>query len=125
MFFPFYNPYHSCVESYKSLYSLKKKMYYIIGGVIVIIVLLKIKFTTNDSQRKKLIHEINTHLIKNIQWTHKEQTETLTFSPTTIARLPREYKNNNYNVMLSGFNIGLLVKHSDIFDIRKLHDPTY
>ena len=100
-------------------------MYYIIGGVVISVILLKIKFTKNDNGRQKLIYEINTHLIKKIQWTHKEQTEILLFSPTTIARIPREYKNNNYNIMIHGFYVGFTPKNSDIFDVRKLHDPTY
>jgi len=100
-------------------------MYYIIGGVVILVILLKIKFTKNDNGRQKLIYEINTHLIKKIQWTHKEQIEILLFSPTTIARIPREYKNNNYNIMIQGFYVGSTPKNSDIFDVRKLHDPTY
>jgi len=100
-------------------------MYYIIGGVVVLAFFIKILLNRNPDPRLKIIQEINQHHIKSIHWTNKNVSEKLIFSPTTIARIPRHKKNNAYNIIIKGFLIGLTPKHSDMYDIRKLHDPKY
>lgn len=100
-------------------------MYYVIGGVLVLFIIIKTLSNKTPDPRLKLIQEINQHFIKSISWTFKDKTEILLFSPTTVARIPRHIQNNKYNIMINGFIIGSTSKKSDMFDIRKLHDPKY
>ena len=102
-------------------------MYYIIGGVVVLAFFIKILLNRNRNPdpRLKLIQAINQHRIKNIHWTNNDITTKLTFLCTTIARIPRHRRNNTHKIIINGFLIGLTPKNSDMYDIRKLHDPQY
>lgn len=100
-------------------------MYYIIGGVIVLYIIIKTFSNRTPDPRLKLIQAINQHRIKSIHWTNNEITEKLTFLCTTVARIPRHKRNNAHKIMINGFLIGLTPKNSDMYDIRKLHDPKY